>query len=60
MLYASMQRVVLFREWLECPALSSLALNDKALVSWPADSKGQQRIPTALGLKLNAVPRLPC
>eukprot|EP00439_Symbiodinium_sp_Y106_P019304 s4087_g2.t1 len=45
-------------EWLDSPELQSRAKNDKALIDWPADEKGQKRIPTALGIKLNVVLQL--
>ncbi|CAE7660213.1 unnamed protein product, partial [Symbiodinium sp. CCMP2592] len=32
---------------------------DKELIQWPADEKGQKRIPTALGAKLNRALLLP-
>ena len=46
------------QEWLDSPELQSRAMNDKALIDWPADEKGQKRIPTALGIKLNVVLQL--
>ncbi|CAE7273513.1 unnamed protein product [Symbiodinium sp. CCMP2592] len=41
------------KEWDEIPSMASLAMNDKCFVQWPADAKGQKRIPTALACKLN-------
>ena len=38
------------------PSLQALAVQDKEIIQWPADEKGQKRIPTALGMKLNCVP----
>ncbi|CAE7712648.1 unnamed protein product [Symbiodinium sp. CCMP2592] len=38
---------------------AALALQDKELIQWPADEKGQKRIPTALGAKLNRALLLP-
>ena len=44
------------QDWMAEPSLQALAVNDKEFIQWPADEKGQKRIPTSLGLKLNCVP----
>ncbi|CAE7745462.1 unnamed protein product [Symbiodinium sp. CCMP2592] len=51
-LLSSLVKAVM-KEWDEVPALASLAMNDKCFIQWPADGKGQKRIPTALACKLN-------
>ena len=44
------------QEWDQIPVLAGLAMNDQCFVQWPADGKGQKRIPTSLSCKLNEVP----
>ena len=44
------------QEWDQIPVLAGLAMNDQCFVQWPADGKGQKRIPTSLSCKMNEVP----
>ena len=44
------------QDWMAEPSLQALAVQDKGLIQRPVDDKGQEHIPTALGLKLNCVP----
>ncbi|OLP96766.1 hypothetical protein AK812_SmicGene20964 [Symbiodinium microadriaticum] len=46
-------------DWMAEPSLQALAVQDKEIIQWPADEKGQKRIPTALGMKLNCAVLLP-